>query len=102
MLDLVIRGGQVAAAQGVGTWDIAIQGEKIVAIAAPEALRDVAAARVIDAAGKIVVPGGVDAHIHCKWPTPVGALSAAPAHVSRAALFGGTTTFVDFAVWNSG
>ena len=102
MLDLIIRGGQVATPHGAGALDIAIQGETIAAVAAPAALRDMTAARIIDASGKIVVPGGVDAHIHCKWPTPVGEFSAPPAHVSRAALFGGTTTFVDFAVWNSG
>lgn len=103
MLDLVVRGGQVVTPHGVGAWDIAIEGEKIVAVAVPGALRDAKPARIIDASGKIVVPGGVDAHIHCKWPTrQAGAFSAPPAPVSRAALFGGTTTLLDFAVWNRG
>lgn len=102
MLDLVIRGSQVVTPHGIGAWDVAIKGEKIVAVAAPDALRDAKVARIIDASDKIVVPGGVDAHIHCKWPTPLGEFSAPPAHVSRAALFGGTTMLVDFAVWNSG
>ena len=35
MLDLVIRGGQVVTPWGVGNWDVAVQGEKIVAVAAP-------------------------------------------------------------------
>ena len=102
MLDLVVRGNQVVTPHGVGAWDIAIQGEKIVAIAAPGTLRESDAVRVIDATGKIVIPGGIDAHIHCKWPTPVGAFSAPPVDVSRAALFGGTTMLIDFAVWNDG
>jgi dihydropyrimidinase len=108
MLDLIIRGGLVVTPEGVGPWDIAVAGEKIAAVGAPEALKDIAASRVIDATGRIVLPGGVDPHIHCSWPVlpardgnpPV--LSAGPEHVSRAALFGGTTTLIDFAVWNPG
>jgi len=108
MLDLIVRGGLVVTPQGSDIRDVAIAGEKIAAVAAPEALKDVAAARTIDAAGKIVLPGGVDPHIHCNWPVHPGKdggaplLSAGPAHVSRAALFGGTTTLIDFAVWNPG
>jgi dihydropyrimidinase len=103
MLDLIIRGGQVVMPHGAGAWDVGVKGETIVAIAAPGALPAANAERVIDASGKIVVPGGVDGHIHCKWPTRnAGEYSAPPAHVSRAALFGGTTTLVDFAVWSKG
>ena len=46
MLDLVIKGGQVVTPMGVGEWDVAIEGEKIVAVAAPGALPD-EAGRVI-------------------------------------------------------
>ena len=105
MLDLVIRGGQVVTPHGVGDWDVAIQGEKIVAVAAPGTLTgDVG--RVIDAGGKLVIPGGIDPHTHCKWPVPFPGgemtLSADPAQVSRAGLFGGTTTLIDFAAWEPG
>ena len=59
MLDYVIRGGQVVTPWGVGDWDVAIQGEKIVAVAAPGTLSgDIG--RVIDATGKIVIPGGIE------------------------------------------
>ena len=34
MLDLIIRGGQVVTPMGVGDWDVAVQGERIVAVAA--------------------------------------------------------------------
>ena len=102
MLDLVIRGNQVVTPHGVGAWDVAIKDGKIVAVAASGTLGESDATRTLDATGKIVIPGGIDAHIHCKWPTPVGAFSAPPVHVSRAALFGGTTMLVDFAVWNAG
>lgn len=38
MLDLIVRGGQVVAPWGVGMWDVAVHGEKIVAIAEPHSL----------------------------------------------------------------
>ncbi|MDP6496214.1 MAG: hypothetical protein QGI09_12655, partial [Dehalococcoidia bacterium] len=63
MLDLIIRGGRVAAPWGVGDWDVAVQGEKIVAVAAPGTLTD-DAVRVIDASGMVVVPGGIEPHAH--------------------------------------
>jgi dihydropyrimidinase len=63
VLDLVIRGGRVVTPQGVGSWDVGIQGERIAALAEPGTLaKD--AARVVDATGLIVVPGGVEPHTH--------------------------------------
>src|SRR6267378_2708804 len=62
MLDLVIRNGQVVTPQGAGAWEIAAQDGTIAAVAAPGTFRE--ATRVIDAAGKIVVPGGVEPHTH--------------------------------------
>ena len=99
MLDLIIRGGQVVTPWGVSDWDVAVQGEKIVAIAAPGALTD-EAGRIIDATGKIVVPGGIEPHAHIAAPIMGhGDLKTAPPdQVSRAALFGGTTTILDFAI----
>ena len=108
MLDLVVRGGLVVTPEGAGPWDVAIAGGKIVAVGAPAAFKELEFGRAIDATGKLVLPGGVDPHIHCSWPINPGAhgteaqFSAGPAHVSRAALFGGTTTLIDFAVWNPG
>ena len=68
MLDLIIRGGQVVTTWGVGDWDVAVQGEKIVAVAAPNTLTD-DVTRVIDATGKIVVPGGIEPHAHIAAPS---------------------------------
>ena len=59
MLDLVIRGGQVVTPQGVGAWDVGVEGERIVAVAAPGTLPQ-EAGRVVDAMGKLVIPGGID------------------------------------------
>jgi dihydropyrimidinase len=103
MLDLIIRGGRVVTPEGVGAWDLAVRGEKIVAVTAPGIL-DAQAGRVIDASGMVVVPGGIEPHAHIAAPI-VGhpdLLTAPPRQVSRAALFGGTTTLLDFAVVYAG
>ena len=99
MLDLIIRGGQVITSWGVGDWDVAVQGEKIVAVAAPGTLTE-ETARIIDATGKIVAPGGIEPHAHISAPImgPGDLKTAPPDQVSRAALFGGTTTILDFAI----
>src|SRR5262245_39105420 len=105
MLDLVIHGGQVVTPRGVGAWDIGVAGDRIVAIAAPGTLPG-DAGRVVDATGKLVIPGGIDPQVHPSWPTPAlgggHTTSAPPEQVSRAAVCGGTTTLVDFAVWEPG
>src|SRR5262252_2216612 len=101
MLDLIIRGGDVVTPQGVAKCDVAIKGETIAAVAAPFALAHSDATRVIDAAGKIVMPGGIDPHVHMAHPfmTPDGntLYTQGPDRVGMAALWGGTTTLIDFA-----
>ena len=99
MLDLIIRGGEVVTPWGVGDWDVAVQGEKIVAVTSPGTLTD-DVGRVIDATGKIVIPGGIEPHAHIAAPImgPGNLKTAPPEQVSRAALFGGTTTLMDFAI----
>ena len=94
MLDLIIRGGQVVTPSGVGNWDVAVQGEKIVAVSQPGSI-DLEASRVLDASGKIVVPGGIEPHAHIGGPRDPERSGAEA--VSRAAVYGGTTTVLDFA-----
>jgi dihydropyrimidinase len=100
MVDLVVRGDTVVTPQGVGAYDVAIAGERIVAVAAKGSLPVADGARLIDASGKIVMPGGIDPHVHCKWhlPNPDGSagLTEPPDVVGRAAVHGGTTTMIDF------
>ena len=106
MIDLVIRSDRVVTPSGVAACDVAIQGEKIAAVAAAGTFTNENARRVIDAIGKIVMPGGIDPHVHCKWysPQPDGSViyTDPPSVVSRAALYGGTTTLIDFARWTHG
>src|ERR1700687_5872135 len=102
MFDLIVSGGIAVMPAGTEAADIGVAGGKIAAIGAPGSLAPAGAARVVDAAGQIVIPGGVDPHIHCSSPIPFPGrnedlLSAPPEQVSRAALYGGTTTLLDFA-----
>ena len=106
MLELLIQGGDVVTPEGVARCDVGIAGESIAAIAAPGALLAQSAERTIDAAGRIVMPGGIDPHVHLKhvWIKPDGTplVTAGPEQVGRAALHGGTTTLIDFAYWREG
>ena len=102
MLDCVVKGGQVVTPQAVGEMDVGIQGEKIVAVGWSGTLSE-QATQVIDASGKIVIPGGIEPHAHIGIPVPSewsgqpDIMTQPPQDASRAAAFGGVTTIVDFA-----
>src|SRR5687767_13499817 len=100
MIDTIIRGGHVVTSQGAGDWDIGIEGERIAVVGLPGSL-DGLTANVIDATGKIVVPGGVDPHCHLahsimSHPEDPG-LTMGPEDDTRGMAHGGTTTHIDFA-----
>src|SRR5712692_9576143 len=101
MLDIVVTGGLAVLPSGPQMADIGIEGERIVAIGGPGSLAALGAGRGVDASGQIVIPGGIDPHVHCNWPMPVpdgeAKLTEPASRVSQAALFGGTTTTIDFA-----
>ena len=104
MLDLIIKGGTVVAPGGARLMDVGIQGELIAAVASPGALDDIGAGETIDATGMIVLPGGIEPHAHINVAVPdywaggdTGIYTQPPEAASRAAAFGGVTTYVDFA-----
>src|ERR1700756_3386343 len=102
MLDIIVSGGIAVLPSGPEPADIAVEGSRIAAIGAPGSLAGISAGRVVDASGQIVIPGGIDPHVHCRWPMPMPGVAqpmlTEPASVvSRAALHGGTTTTIDFA-----
>lgn len=102
----VIRDGLVITAVEEYAADVLIEDEKVVAVAAtgstPTATWAESADRVIDAAGKYVIPGGVDAHTHMEMPFGGTFASDTFETGTRAAAWGGTTTIVDFAIQSPG
>ena len=104
MSTTLIKGGTVVNATGTATADVLVDGETIAAVFAPGALGDVEQGcdRVVDAAGRYVIPGGVDVHTHMELP--FGGTSASDTFETgtQAAAWGGTTTIVDFAVQRYG
>ncbi|HEY4361045.1 MAG TPA: dihydropyrimidinase [Bryobacteraceae bacterium] len=96
----LIRNGTVVTARDTRAADILIEGEKIKDIA-PGLPAD-AATRVIDAAGMLLLPGGIDVHTHLDMPFG-GTTSADDFETgTKAAAFGGTTTLIDFAIQPKG
>ncbi|MEX1124681.1 MAG: dihydropyrimidinase [Acidimicrobiia bacterium] len=103
MARTVIKGGTVVTANASTQSDVLIEGEKVVALAAPGSHDwEAGADKVIDAAGKYVIPGGIDVHTHMELP--FGGTRAADTFETgtRAAAWGGTTTIIDFAVQTKG
>ena len=107
MLDIVVANGLAVLPSGPEPADLGVAGGKIAAIGAPGSLAALGAGRVVDASGQIVIPGGIDPHVHCRWPIVVPGttqhqMTDGPARVSQAALHGGTTTILDFALVGDG
>lgn len=99
----LITNGTVVNATGTGLADVLIDGETIAAVLAPGSTLlgfDLAANvdRVIDATGKYVIPGGIDAHTHMEMPFGGTFASDTFETGTRAAAWGGTTSIVDFVV----
>jgi dihydropyrimidinase len=90
-LDLIIRGGRIANAGEVAAADVGIAGGVIAQIGG-----EMRAAREIEATGRLLLPGGIDAHVHLSSPPgrPVQEHQWVDDFTSgsRAALAGGITT----------
>ncbi len=95
----VIKGGTVVTATEQMSADVLIDGETVVALAAAGSHDwESGADKVIDASGKLVIPGGIDVHTHMELPFGGTFASDSFETGTRAAAWGGTTTIVDFAV----
>lgn len=94
---LLIRGGTLVTVRAQAREDLLIEGERIAAIGS-----DLPAdqADVVDAAGKLILPGGIDPHTH--FDLPMFDTVSSDDHYTglKAAVFGGTTTVMDFVPQN--
>ena len=98
-MSILLKNGRVVTADSDAVCDILIEGESIVSIG-----RNLAAdrAEVIDCTGKIIVPGGIDPHVHLEMPF-MGTFSSDTYETgTRAALHGGTTMVIDFILQKQG
>jgi dihydropyrimidinase len=97
--DTIIRGGTVATASDTFACDIGIANGQIAALG--HDLGD--AARTIDATGLLVLPGGIDSHVHLSQPSGPGIVMADDFESgTRAAAFGGNTTVLPFCLQERG
>src|SRR6056297_8010 len=92
MYELVIKKGRVINSNAAFTADVAVEDGKIAAVGA-----DLTGRREIEAEGKLVIPGGVDTHLHFTLDLGGDLVSTDDFFTgTRAAAFGGTTTVVPF------
>ncbi len=92
--DLLVRGGDVVVGDALQALDIGVEGGRIVALLPRGSA--VAAARVLEAAGKAVLPGVIDTHVHVRapsYPERGTVLSE-----TRAAAAGGVTTILEMPI----
>ncbi|MGA1764310.1 MAG: amidohydrolase family protein, partial [Ilumatobacteraceae bacterium] len=104
MAKILIKNGKVISPTGVHDNDVLIDGETVTALGAHGffAGAEQGCDKVIDAAGKYVIPGGVDVHTHMELPFGGTFASDTFETGSRAAAWGGVTTIVDMAVQRYG
>jgi dihydropyrimidinase len=97
--DLLVRNGQVVTPHGMVRADVAIRGRAIAALV--DSSESVEVRSVVDATGRYVLPGGIDAHVHFDLEL-MGKAKHTFESGTIAAAFGGTTTVIDFALDFSG
>lgn len=93
MIDLVVRGGTIVTSHGTVQADVGIRGERIIAIA-----RELTGRETIDASGKLVFPGVIDAHTHMAAENYGISSSDDFLTGTIAAACGGVTTIIDFTI----
>ncbi len=94
-MDILIKNCVIVNADQSFSADILISNGKIAGIGT--SISDVSAeTEIIDATKKYIFPGGIDSHVHLHLPGPAGFSSDNFYTGSRAALYGGTTSFLDF------
>src|SRR5262245_10862231 len=96
--DTIIANGTVLGPDGQQQADVALQGECVAAVAPGLAKSAANGVAVVDAAGKYVMPGALDVHVHLELPF-CGTVSSDDWNTgTKAAARGGVTTVIDFAI----
>jgi dihydropyrimidinase len=98
----LITNGTIVTADGSTAADVLIDGETVAQIGTSLATNGVTADETIDAAGRWLIPGAIDAHTHMELPFGGTFAKDTFETGTRAAAFGGTTTILDFAVQSKG
>jgi dihydropyrimidinase len=98
----LIANGTIVTADGSYPADVLVDGEVIVQVGRDLAAAGVTADETIDAAGRYVIPGGIDVHTHMELPFGGTFAKDTFETGTRAAAFGGTTSIIDFAVQGKG
>ncbi len=98
-MSVLIKSGRIITASDNYVADIFIEDETISSIGKK---LNVKADKEIDASGMLVFPGGIDPHVHLEMPFMGTFSSDTHATGTRAALFGGTTTVIDFVLQKQG
>jgi dihydropyrimidinase len=105
-MSVLIKQGRIITATDDYVADIFIEGETISLIgknlSAIVETQGIASLQEIDASGMLIFPGGVDPHVHLEMPFMGTFSSDTHATGTRAALFGGTTTVIDFVLQKQG
>ncbi len=97
--DLVVRNGRVVTAQEDSVCDVGVREGRVAAIGSGLGRGKLD----LDAAGRIVLPGGVDSHCHIEQLASVGIMNADDFYSGTvSAAFGGTTTVIPFAAQHRG
>jgi dihydropyrimidinase len=98
-MGILIKGGTVVSAAGSQLLDVLIEGETIALVGVGI---NAVGHEVVDAAGLLVMPGGIDVHTHLDMP--FGGTTSADDYTTgtQAAAVGGTTTVIDFALQSQG
>src|SRR3712207_2139365 len=99
MSGLLFSGGTVVSAEGSYRADVLVEDEKMVAVGTN---LDPDGAETVDASGKLIMPGFIDAHTHMDMPFGGTVTADDWATGTESAAAGGTTMIIDFALQEQG